>query len=204
MIKVTIVTNNPRISDIVSENSTVRQVLEKHNVNYVNASVAMDGFTLALGDLDKTLAQHGITEKTTISALANKDNAAQAIVVGSACVVKSTMTPEEIKQLKKLHPETLVMYDEETKEPVFALDIDEDAPGSINMNGACFGKATSEDGKATITVVLDPSAEDPMDLVYEKIGKALANLDEMETQIAEVLPSLQEEDRRIRGMISRM
>ena len=203
MIKVTIVTNNPRISDIVSENMTVRQILEKHEVNYVNASVAMDGFTLSLGDLDKSLAQHGITEKTTISALANKDNAAQAIVVGSACVVKSTMTPDEIKQMKKLHPEALVMYDE-TDEPMFAIDIDEEVPGSINVNGACFGKATSDDGKATITVVLDPTAEDPVDLVYEKLGKALDNLDKMEKKIAEIVPGLQEEDRRIRGMISRM
>lgn len=204
MIKVTIVTNNPRISDIVSENMTVRQILEKHDVNYVNASVAMDGFTLSLGDLDKTLAQHGITEKTTISALANKDNAAQAIVIGSACVVKSTMTPEEITQLKKLHPEALTMYDEDTNEPIFAIDIDEESPGSINVNGACFGKATSEDGKANITVVLDPTADDPLELVYEKLGKALSNLDEMETKIAEMLPGLQEEDRRIRGMITRM
>jgi len=203
MIKVTIVSNNPRVTDIVSENKTVRQVLEEHDVNYANAAVSMDGFTLQLGDLDKTLAQHGITEKTTISALANKDNAAQATIVGSSCVVKSTLTPEEIKQLKKLHPEALTMTDEDG-EPVFAIDIDEETPGSINNVGACFGRATSADGKATITVVLDPAADNAVDLVYEKLGKALAYLDDMETQIAEVIPTLAEEEARVKAMIVKL
>ena len=203
MIKVTIVSNNPRVTDIVSENKTVRQVLEEHDVNYANAAVSMDGFTLQLGDLDKTLAQHGITEKTTISALANKDNAAQATIVGSSCVVKSTLTPEEIKQLKKLHPEALTMTDEDG-EPVFAIDIDEETPGSINSVGACFGRATSADGKATITVVLDPAADNAVDLVYEKLGKALAYLDDMETQIAEVIPTLAEEEARVKAMIVKL
>ena len=203
MIKVTIVSNNPRITDIVAETKTVRQVLEDHDVNYTNASVSMDGFTLQLGDLDKTLAQHGVTEKTTISALANKDNAAQAIIVGSSCVIKSTLTPDEIKQLKKLHPETLVMTDEDG-EPVFAIDIDEETPGSINKVGACFGNATSADGKATITTVLDPTAENPVDLVYEKLGTALSYLSEMEEQIAEVVPTLAEEEARVKAMIVKM
>ena len=203
MIKVTLVSNNPRITDIVPETKTVRQLLEEHDIRYTNASVSVDGFALQLGDLDKTLAQLGLTEKCTISALANKDNAAQAVIAGSACIIKSTLTPEEIKQLKKLHPEALKMVDEEG-EAVFAVDIDPESPGSINNYGACFGNATSDDGKATITVLLDPTAENTPDLVYEKLGKALSYLDEMEEQIAEVIPQLAEEEARIKGMIVKL
>jgi hypothetical protein len=203
MIKVTIVSNNPRVTDIVAETKTVRQILEEHNVTYTNAAISMDGFTLKLGDLDKSLAQLGITEKTTISALANKDNAAQAIIVGSSCVIKSSLTPEEIKQLKKLHPEALVM-DNEEGDPVFAIDIDENSPGSINSVGACFGKATSVDGKATITTVMDPTQENPVDFVYEKLGAALSYLNEMEEQLAELIPQLAEEEAKVRGMIVKM
>lgn len=203
MIKVTLVSNNPRISDIVAETMTVRQVLEKHNVGYTNATVSVDGFSLSLGDLDKSLAQLGLTEKTTIAALANKDNACQAVIVGSSCVIKSTLTPEEIKQLKKLHPEALLMSDE-NGEPVFAIDIDDENPGSINSFGACFGNATSADGKATITILLDPTSENTTDLVYEKLGAALANLDDMETQLAEAIPTLAEEEARVRGMIVKL
>ena len=203
MIKITLVSNNPRVTDIVAETKTVRQILEDHNVQYANATVSMDGFTLKLGDLDKTLAQLGITEKTTISALANKDNAAQAVIVGSSCVVKSALTPEEIKQLKKLSPESLVMSDEEG-EPVFAIDIDEETPGSINNVGACFGKATSVDGKATITTVLDPTSEDPIELVYKNLGTALSYLNEMEEQLAEVIPTLAAKEARVRAMIVKM
>lgn len=203
MIKVTIVSNNPRVTDIVADTKTVRQILEEHNVTYTNAAVSMDGFTLRLGDLDKSLAQLGITEKTTISALANKDNAAQAIIVGSSCVVKSALTPDEIKQLKKLHPEALVMTDEDG-EPMFAIDIDEESPGSINSVGACFGNATSADGKATITIVLDPTLENPVDVVYEKLGTALSYLKDMEEQLAEVIPTLAEEEARVKEMIIKM
>ena len=203
MIKVTIVSNNPRATVFVPKTKTVRQILEENNVAYANAAVSMDGCTLRPGDMDKSLEQHGITEKTTLSALANKDNAAQAVIIGSSCVIKSALTPDEIKQLKKLSPESLILTDEDG-EPIFALDIDESTPGDINKIGACFGNATSADGKATITIVLDPTAENPVELVYEKLGTALSYLDEMETQLADVLPSLAEKEARIRDMISKM
>ena len=203
MVKVTLVSNNPRINKIVSENMTVRQLLEENNIVYSNASVAVDGIPLSLGDMDKSLMEHGITEKCIVSAMPNKDCAAQAVVMGSACIVKSTLKPEEIRTLKKLHPEELVMTDEDG-DPVFAIDIDEGIPGTINSNGACFGNSTSENGNATITVLLDPETEDPVGMVYEKLGKALVNLDKMEKQLAEKIPELQEEERRVRSMISRI
>ena len=204
MIKVTLVTNNPRKTVMVSETKTIREILEENEISLMNAAVSVNGFTLGSpAELDKTLLEHEVTDNATISVLVNKNNAAQAIVVGSACVVKSSLTPDEIKQLKKFHPESLTMTDEDG-EPVFAIDIDEETPGSINKYGATFGNATGEDGKATITIVLDPSTENAADLVYEKLGHALALLGELEEGLAEVIPTLAEEERRIRAMIVTM
>ena len=203
MVKITLITNNPKEIDIVPETMTVREFLEKHNVNYGLASTSIDGVPMSSGGMDMTLAEHQITDRAIISCLANKDNGAQAIVVGSSCVVKSTLTPAEIKRIKKFHPEALMM-DDEDGDPIFAVDIDETMPGSINNNGACFGNATSQDGKATITVVLDPAVENTEDLVYDKLGRALMYLKEMEEHIAEILPELDTEEREIRAMITRI
>lgn len=203
MVKITLITNNPKEIDIVPESMTVREFLEKHDVNYGLGSTSIDGVPLGTGDLDLSFMEHNINDKAIVTCLANKDNAAQAIVVGSSCVVKSTLTPDEIKRIKKIHPEALMMYDE-SEEPVFAIDINEEMPGSINNNGACFGSATSSDGKATITVVLDPAAENTVDLVYDRLGRALIYLKDMEDKLREIIPELDNEEREIRSMIVRM
>jgi len=202
MVKITLITNNPREVDIVPETMTVREFLEKHNVNYGLSSTSIDGSPLNTAGLDATFADHQVTERAIVTSLPNKDNGAQAVVVGSSCVIKSTLTPEQIKKVKKLHPEMLTMYDED--EPCFAIDIDETQPGSINEVGACFGSATSPDGKATITVVIDPASEDPAETVYNRLGQALLLLDEAEKNIVEALPEMDEEERKVRAMIIRM
>ena len=203
MVKITLITNNPKEVDIVPETMTVREFLEKHNVNYGLASTSIDGVPLQTGGMDMSFMEHEIEDRAIVTCLPNKDNGAQAIIVGSSCVVKSTLTPADIKRIKKFHPEALVMEDEDG-DPVFAIDIDEEMPGSINNNGACFGNATSSDGKATITIVLDPAAENTEDLVYERLGRALMYLKDMEEQLAEALPELDTEEREIRSMITRM
>lgn len=203
MVKITLITNNPKEVDIVPETMTVREFLEKHNVNYGLASTSIDGVPVQTGGMDMSFMEHEIEDRAIVTCLPNKDNGAQAIIVGSSCVVKSTLTPADIKRIKKFHPEALVMEDEDG-DPVFAIDIDEEMPGSINNNGACFGNATSSDGKATITIVLDPAAENTEDLVYDRLGRALMYLKDMEEQLAEALPELDTEEREIRSMITRM
>ena len=203
MIRVTLVSNNPRKTVLVPETKTVRQVLNENNISMNGAAVSIGGVTVSSDELDMPLVEHATGDSMTISCLVNKDNAAQAIVVGSACVIKSALTPAEINNIKWLHPEMLTMEDE-NGEPVFAIDIDESTPGSINDNGAVFGSAESTDGKATITVVIDPEVDDGAALVEKKFGHALLLLDELEKGIAEEMPSLQEEERRIKSMVTRM
>lgn len=201
MVKITLVTSNPREVDIVSENMTVREFLEKHNVNYGIGSTSIDGMPLQNGGMDMSFTEHGITDRAIVACLPNKDNGAEVKIAGSAAIVISSLTPDDIKRIKKFHPEAMVMVDE-NGDPVFAIDIDEETPGSINSNGACFSKTTDANGKATITVLLDPEIENPKETVYEQIGGALHNLKEMEEHIAEVLPDLEAEENEIKAMIT--
>lgn len=200
MIKVTLITNNPRKTILASENETVKEILEKNDVNYGNAATAVDGATLSAGEINMTLRDLGIEEKAIISVLAHKDNAAKATIAGSACVVTSKLKPEDIKRFKKFHPELLVMTDEDG-EPQFAIDIDDDTPGSLNNYGAVFGSATNSEGNATITIVIDPATEDVTELVYEKLGRAIMKLNELEKKLIEALPDLDAEECAIRANI---
>lgn len=202
MVKITLISNNPRKVVMAEETKTVKQILEENDVNYGNASVAVDGGTLSAGEINKTLSDLGVKEKAVISALAHKDNAATAVIQGAACVITSSMTAEQIKRYKKFHPESLVMYDEDD-DPVFAIGYDEEGPGSIDNNGAVFGAATDAEGHATITVMLDPTNENLEELVFDKLGRALLNLNDLEAQLIEGISKLDEEESAIRAQIRR-
>lgn len=204
MIKVTLITDNPRITDIVPKTMTIREFLNKHGVNYAVSTTAVDGVTLPTGGMDMSFADHNLDKQCIVTCLPNKDSGAvQATILGSSCVIKTALAPDDIKRVKKFHPEALVM-DDEDGDPVFAIDIDEEGPGSINEYGARFGNSVSSDGKATITVLLDPTAEDTESLVYEQIGSALRYLKEMEEHVVSILPELEAEEQETRSMITRL
>jgi hypothetical protein len=76
MIKVTVGNNVKRESVIVNPNSTLRAVLEQANVDYTRGVMHLDGSSLNPGDLDKTFANFGITEKCFLLNVVKADNAA--------------------------------------------------------------------------------------------------------------------------------
>ena len=63
MIKVVVGNNVKRETVIVDANTTLRTVLEDANVDYTRGVMHLDGSSLNPGDLDKTFASLGITEK---------------------------------------------------------------------------------------------------------------------------------------------
>lgn len=75
MIKVVIGNNLKREVKIVNNTATPRQMLEEAGIDYSRGFATLDGMTLTPGDLDKTFAQHGITEKTYLLHVVKADNA---------------------------------------------------------------------------------------------------------------------------------
>ena len=55
--------NVKRKSEILDENTTLREALEDAEIDYTTGIMNLDGSTLSPGDLDKTFADFGITEK---------------------------------------------------------------------------------------------------------------------------------------------
>ena len=128
---------------------------------------------------------------------------AKVLVAGCACVIFSALTPDETRRLQRLHPETLKLVDEGTKEKLFRIEMTEEGqPGDIEDQFARFSSTTDAKGKATITIVLDPTAEDKPALVRDKLSKAIQNLIRTENQALKALPELEEEEKEITGQIA--
>ena len=76
MIKVTIGNNVKRTSDIFDEYTTLREALLEAGIDYTRGIMNLDGSPLSPGDLDKTFADFGITEKCYLLNVVKADNAA--------------------------------------------------------------------------------------------------------------------------------
>ena len=75
MIKVTMGNNVKRTSKILDENTTLREALEDAEIDYARGVINLDGSSLNPGDLDKTFADFGITEKCYLLNVIKADNA---------------------------------------------------------------------------------------------------------------------------------
>lgn len=75
MIKVFVGNNVERKSDIVEPTKTLRQVLEANEIDYTRGVMHLDGASLEAGDLDKTFADFGITDKCFLLNVVKADNA---------------------------------------------------------------------------------------------------------------------------------
>ena len=76
MIKVTMGNNVKRKDVILDANTTLREALEDADIDYTRGVMNLDGSPLSPGDLDKTFADFGITEKCYLLNVVKADNAA--------------------------------------------------------------------------------------------------------------------------------
>ena len=75
MIKVVVGNNVKRETIIVDANTTLRTVLEGANIDYTRGVMHLDGSSLNPGDLDKSFASLGISEKCYLLNVVKADNA---------------------------------------------------------------------------------------------------------------------------------
>lgn len=75
MIKVVVGNNLKREAVIVDENVTLRTLLEENGIDYASGNMHLDGSSLKPGDLDKTFAELGITDKCYLLSIVKADNA---------------------------------------------------------------------------------------------------------------------------------
>jgi hypothetical protein len=105
---------------------------------------------------------------------------------GSAIVFESTLTVEEIKVVAKNRPDALKKYGgDDGKDELFSIGLTS-GEGGISPAGARFSKSSfSQEGKATITLVID-SDVDPdkvKDAIVEQYTGAVGYIEELESTV---------------------
>lgn len=75
MVQVIVGNNVKRNTVVVSPETTLRTVLEENNIDYSRGVMHLDGASLNPGDLDKSFATLGITEKCYLLNVVKADNA---------------------------------------------------------------------------------------------------------------------------------
>lgn len=75
MIKVMVGNNIDKKRIVIDENVTLRSCLEENGIEYTRGMMHLDGATLRPGDLDKTFADFGITDKCFLLSVTKTDNA---------------------------------------------------------------------------------------------------------------------------------
>ena len=106
----------------------------------------------------------------------------KAIVMGCACIVVSSLTPEQIENAKQYAPETLILTDEKGEE-LYRLDLESKTPGCVEEDHAVYSDCTTADGKATITIIVDPSEENKKQMILNNLGASLLKLDQLEKSL---------------------
>lgn len=205
MIKVTIGNNVRRNAVIIDENTTLRAALEQNGIDYAVGMTSLDGVTLQAGDLDKTFASFGITEKCYLLNVVKADNAAAIKIVGGVAVIESGAALATIKKLQKYRPDSLTLFEGtgKDKEPVFVVGAGS-GHGTINRYGVSFGTATTTDGKATVTLMIPEGTTDAKAWVKETVGVAILNLNKVEGQFESAVAEIDAELAAIESNISVM
>jgi len=205
MINVVIGNNVNRTNKIVDENITLRTALEEAGIDYTVGMTSLDGVSLKPGDLDKTFASLGVTEKCYLLNVVKADNAAAIKVVGGVAVIESGAKLADIKKLAKYRPAALSLFEGTGKEKTEVFKVGAGAGnGSISKYGVSFGSATTTDGKATVTMMIPEGTADPKAWVKEAVGVAILNLNKVEAQFAAATDEIDEEIAEIEANITVM
>lgn len=80
VIRVTIGNNLQRKNVNLDDSTTLRNALESNGIDYSTGVTSMDGCPLQAGDLDRTFASFGITEKCSLTNVVKADNAGVVII----------------------------------------------------------------------------------------------------------------------------
>ncbi len=77
MLMIKVGNNMKRNTVMVDDAKTPRQLLEEQEIDYGIGVTTLDGAPLQRGELDKSFAELGITEKATLLNVVKADNAGQ-------------------------------------------------------------------------------------------------------------------------------
>lgn len=194
----------------VDSSRTLRSILEEAGLNYSRGLIQYNGSILPTSDLDSTIEEvtDNPNQRQVLRVTVKAENAADeeeacAVVNGSALVITSSATPEQIKTMKKYRPSALKLYQGEgtAKKEVFMVDIGE-GQGCIQSIGAIFSTRTNHAGKATITIPVPQDVMDVKEWAADTLGVSILLLRKLEKQFAPMLEEVKAEKEAVASAIT--
>lgn len=105
---------------------------------------------------------------------------ANIIITGSAIVLKSSLTLDTIKKLKKYMPSALKVQDDKER-LVFKADIAAEGNGSVCEKAVYFAPVTHDaEKKATVTLQIPDSVTNAAEYAADLLGAAFTALEGLE------------------------
>ena len=128
---------------------------------------------------------------------------AKITVMGDAVVLTSALKLEDLKNVAKYRKKSLVLKGgEDGKEPIFGIGIAKaDSTGSIDSNGAIFGRADAN-GYAMITFLQTGDPATIKTRLTDELGGALMNLNKLESQLTGVIGEIASDKQTVMESIS--
>ena len=109
---------------------------------------------------------------------------AKIVITGSAIVLKSDLTLDTLKKLKKYDPSALKVQDDKER-LIFKADIAADGTGSVAEKAVYFAPVTHDtDKKATVTMQIPDSVTNAAEYAADLLGSAFTALEGLEDTMA--------------------
>ena len=109
---------------------------------------------------------------------------AKIVITGSAIVLKSDLTLDTLKKLKKYDPSALKVQDDKER-LVFKADIAAEGNGSVCEKAVFFAPVTHDaEKKATVTLQIPDSVTNAAEYAADLLGAAFTALEGLEDTMA--------------------
>ena len=160
MIQITLATSAERKSVLATSETTLQQIINDNNIDTTGATIMLKGNVVSAFDLDRTLAQCGVEDgSSVIMNVAVKAAAAFEVKVENNVLTVITDITQDVVESGVAD---LVAYDE-SGNAVYGAGIS--GNGKASFNGFSFTGNTYIDGKLAATMIL------PMGIKQEEMQK---------------------------------
>ena len=126
---------------------------------------------------------------------------AKVIVSLNHAVLVSEVKLDDYMKLNHYRPDSLVLVDEEKKEPVFAVKVGWEEDASIGKYGIVFGSETRGEGKAAIEIPVPSAADDTAGFIQVQYGTAILARNKLEARLPAVLAEIDAEIAEVKSHI---
>lgn len=131
---------------------TLRDVFEANEIEIGNGAINLDGSTIKVGDLDRSLDDFGLDQNTQhmLRSVAKLENAAKAIVAGGNMIVTSAVTRENLELVKTYAADAMSLKNEDG-DVEFMASVGK-GKGSLGKYGVEWGEYDNAEGYPTLTL----------------------------------------------------